>query len=61
MTAGDIAARFSCSWPTTTGHLRVLEAAGLVRVEKAGRERRYSVDVDRLLAVTGLWLEPFRN
>jgi DNA-binding transcriptional ArsR family regulator len=32
MTAGEIADRFACSWPTTTHHLRILEAAGLVRV-----------------------------
>jgi DNA-binding transcriptional ArsR family regulator len=37
MTAGEIASRFSCSWPTTTRHLQVLEAAGLVRVETRGR------------------------
>ncbi|HMJ12152.1 MAG TPA: metalloregulator ArsR/SmtB family transcription factor, partial [Polyangiaceae bacterium] len=43
MTAGEIAERFACSWPTTTRHLRVLEAAGLVRVEKRGRERVYEL------------------
>ena len=36
MTAGQIADRFSCSWPTTTRHLRALESAGLVRVRKSG-------------------------
>jgi DNA-binding transcriptional ArsR family regulator len=61
MTSGQVAERFSCSWPTTTGHLRQLEAAGLVRVERAGRERRYSVDLDRLLSVTDLWLGVFRR
>jgi DNA-binding transcriptional ArsR family regulator len=59
MTAGDIAARFACSWPTTTRHLRVLEAAELVRVEKRGRERVYCLDAKRLLQVTSAWLEPF--
>lgn len=39
MTAGEIAERFSCTWPTTSRHLRVLESAGLVRVEKRGRAR----------------------
>jgi DNA-binding transcriptional ArsR family regulator len=61
MTAGDIAARFAHSWPTTTGHLRQLEEAGLVLVERTGRQRRYSVATDRLLEVTGMWLDVFRS
>jgi DNA-binding transcriptional ArsR family regulator len=60
MNGGDIADRFACSWPTTTRHLRVLEAAGLVSVEKRGRERIYKLDYDRLLAVAGGWLDWFR-
>ena len=59
MTAGALADRFACSWPTTTRHLRVLEDAGLVRVEQVGRERRYSLDRARLVAVTRLWLGAF--
>lgn len=61
MTAGDIADRFHCSWPTTTRHLHVLEEAGLVTVEKRGRERYYKLDTERLLAITGEWLEWFRS
>lgn len=57
--AGEIASRFSCSWPTTTRHLRVLEEAGLVRVESRGRERLYELDRRRLLAVAGGWLRRF--
>jgi len=60
MTAGEIADRFSCSWPTTTRHLRVLEEAGLVRVEQRGRERVYRLDTARLLGVTTSWLRWFR-
>jgi DNA-binding transcriptional ArsR family regulator len=59
MSAGDIAKRFACSWPTTTGHLQVLEKAGLLIVEKRGRERLYRLDAGRLLAVTGDWLAWF--
>ena len=59
MTAGAIADRFACSWPTTSRHLRQLEQAGLVRVEKHGRERVYSVDVEKLERVVGGWLEWF--
>ena len=51
-TAGEIAARFEHAWPTTTRHLRVLEDAGLIVQEKAGRTRRYQIDRDRLALVT---------
>jgi DNA-binding transcriptional ArsR family regulator len=61
MTAGDIAGRFACSWPTTTRHLRVLEDAGLVTVEKRGRERIYTLESERLLAIAGDWLGWFRE
>jgi DNA-binding transcriptional ArsR family regulator len=59
MTSGAIAARFECSWPTTTRHLRILEQAGLVRVELHGRERIYRLDVARLHAVAGSWISRF--
>jgi len=59
MTSSEIAARFSCQWPTTTRHLRRLEEAGLVRVERKGREALYSLDRDRLQAVAGEWLALF--
>lgn len=59
MTAGEIAERFACSWPTTTRHLRVLEAAGLVNVEKRGRERIYRLEQERLRRITAKWLQPF--
>jgi DNA-binding transcriptional ArsR family regulator len=59
MTAGDIAARFHCSWPTTTRHLRVLEEAGLVSVEESGRQRTYVLNAARLRKVVGEWLHWF--
>ena len=59
MTAGEIASRFSCSWPTTSRHLGQLELAGLVRVERRGRERVYALDRERLERVAGGWLENF--
>lgn len=61
LTAGEIADRFACSWPTTSRHLRVLEHAGLVRVERRGRERIYCLEKERLLAVTSEWLSTFSN
>jgi DNA-binding transcriptional ArsR family regulator len=56
MMAGEIADRFSCSWPTTTRHLRILEQAGLVRVKKQGRERVYHLDRKNLRTTVGKWL-----
>jgi DNA-binding transcriptional ArsR family regulator len=48
MAAGQIAARFSHAWPTTTRHLKVLEEAGLLRHRKEGRNRVYALDRGRL-------------
>lgn len=59
MTAGELAERFSHSWSTTTRHLQRLVGAGLVRVTKHGRERRYRLDVEHLRAVTSRFLDVF--
>ena len=48
MGAGRIAALFEHAWPTTTRHLRVLEAAHLVRQERRGRERVYMIEKQKL-------------
>jgi DNA-binding transcriptional ArsR family regulator len=56
MTAGEIAGRFSCSWPTTSRHLKALVDAGLVRVERRGREWIYVLERERLHEVVGGWL-----
>jgi DNA-binding transcriptional ArsR family regulator len=58
--AGDIAARFAHSWPTTTRHLGVLEASGLLEVKSEGRARIYSVRLDRLEAINE-WLRWFKK
>lgn len=59
MTAGQVADRFACAWPTTTRHLKILEECRLLVVEKRGRERVYRIDRERLLSVTRGWLEWF--
>jgi DNA-binding transcriptional ArsR family regulator len=59
MTSGEIAARFDCSWPTTTRHLRILEDAGLVHVVLRGRQRVYRLDTGPLRSVAGAWLDRF--
>jgi DNA-binding transcriptional ArsR family regulator len=58
MTSGEIADRFSCTWPTTSRHLRKLESAALVSVERSGREWIYTLNRERL-AVVGEWLDWF--
>jgi DNA-binding transcriptional ArsR family regulator len=44
LTVNRIAEEFSVSRPAISRHLRVLREAGLVREEKRGRERLYSLD-----------------
>jgi len=58
LSAGDIAARFSHSWPTTSRHLKLLVDAGLLAVEREGRSRRYRVATERL-ALVREWLDWF--
>src|SRR5437667_11924336 len=54
--SGYLANRFAHSWPTTTRHLHVLEAAGLVTVRREGRSCVYRLERDRLRRVVGGWL-----
>ena len=58
MTAGAIAAMFEHKWPTTTRHLHVLEAAGLLKNERDGRTRIYHIDRQRLELIRD-WLAWF--
>ena len=58
MTAGEIAAVFRHAWQTTTRHLQVLEAAGLLTHERRGRSRIYRIATQRLELVRD-WLAWF--
>jgi DNA-binding transcriptional ArsR family regulator len=58
MTAGEIAAVFEHAWQTTTRHLQVLEAAGLLTAERQGRMRVYRINLKRLELVKD-WLSGF--
>jgi len=60
MTAGEIAAIFAHAWQTTTRHLQVLEAAGLLRHERQGRMRLYRIERKRL-ALVSEWLAHFQR
>ena len=61
MSAGDIAERFSCSWPTTSRHLGLLEKSGLVTVRPDGRQRIYRLERELLSNTVGNWLHWFRT
>lgn len=61
MTAGEIARRFSCTWPTTSRHLRTLEAAGLVTAERRGREVVYRLQREQLDRVVRGWIRWFND
>lgn len=58
MTAGEIAGRFACAWPTTTRHLQVLETAGLLSCVKRGRTRVYRLERAKL-DVVAQWITWF--
>jgi DNA-binding transcriptional ArsR family regulator len=57
-------ARGPISQPTVSQHLKVLLAAGLVRVRASGRHRHYSLDPEGIAAAQA-WLagltDPFRQ
>lgn len=55
MSAGEIARLFGHAWPTTTRHLQVMMAAGLVSQERKGRVRAYRLERKRL-AMARDWL-----
>jgi DNA-binding transcriptional ArsR family regulator len=54
--SGYLAQQLAHSWPTTTRHLHVLEAAGIVEVRREGRGSFYRLDRDRLNRIVGGWL-----
>ena len=54
--SGYLAQRFTHSWPATTRHLRVLEAAGIVSVRREGRSCMYRLEREQLQRVVTGWL-----
>lgn len=54
--SGYLAGQLEHSWPTTTRHLHVLEAAGIVTVRRAGRNCVYRLEQGRIQDVVGSWL-----
>ncbi|GAB3744977.1 metalloregulator ArsR/SmtB family transcription factor [Amycolatopsis oliviviridis] len=58
--AGEIAERFDMRRPSLSEHLRVLREAGLVREERQGRNRVYSLEAAPLQEVSD-WLSPYER
>src|SRR6478672_4204896 len=54
--SGYLAGRLAHSWPTTTRHLHVLEAAGIVSVRRDGRNCIYRLEREHLRSVVDRWL-----
>jgi len=48
MTAGELAGSFELTWPTISGHLRVLREADLVHADREGTSIRYHLNVSVL-------------
>jgi DNA-binding transcriptional ArsR family regulator len=55
--SGYLAKRFEHSWPTTSRHLKVLEEAGLVLVQREGRSARYRLNRERVQGAVAQWLD----
>ncbi|MDR6991053.1 MULTISPECIES: metalloregulator ArsR/SmtB family transcription factor [Luteimonas] len=55
LTAGEIGARFEFSKPALSGHLRVLEQAGLIEREKRGQFVFFRLVPDRLANTIFAW------
>ncbi len=50
---GEIAEQFDLTTSTVSHHLQLLRRAGLVNMEKAGKERRYSLALETLRRSVG--------
>ena len=59
-TVSELAQPFAMSLPAVAKHLRVLEAAGLIASEKAGRTRRCRL-LDAGLDEARAWIEAHRS
>ena len=62
---GQVAAQLPVSRPAVSQHLKVLEGAGLVRQQRAGTQRIFSIDVNGLVHVRryldALWEDALRG
>ena len=59
LSVNDITARMKISQPTVSHHLAILRDAGLVNVERDGRETFYSLNQERLTVCCGQLIRQF--
>lgn len=59
LSATELAEPFLMSQPAISQHLRVLREAGLVSVEKVGRQRKYALNPEPLRAIDD-WIAHYR-
>src|SRR5689334_19926124 len=59
-TISDLASRFDMSLPAVSKHIRVLERAGLARIEREGRVRRTTL-VATPMRDASAWIERYRR
>jgi len=57
---GEVAGSFSMTGPAVTKHLKVLERAGLVRVDKKAQMRLRALEAEPLKQAQD-WIEPYRQ
>ncbi|MEM8995521.1 MAG: metalloregulator ArsR/SmtB family transcription factor [Acidobacteriota bacterium] len=60
-TTGELADHFPFSRYATMKHLKVLRGAGLIRVERRGRERVNHLDPTPIQAIYRRWIRPFET
>jgi DNA-binding transcriptional ArsR family regulator len=59
-TIGHLAGRFTMSLPAVSKHVRVLERAGLVKVQQQGRTRHTTLSVAPMKGAVA-WIEQYRR
>ena len=60
LAVNEIVAQVGWSQPTVSKHLGVLKQVGLVKERRAGRQRLYRVNAQRLKPIYG-WVAPFQQ
>jgi DNA-binding transcriptional ArsR family regulator len=58
-TTGDIAGHFEVTRYATMKHLTVLHEAGLIRIERRGRERLTHLNPTPIQRIYRRWIQPF--
>lgn len=61
LSAGQIVEEFSYKWPTITRHLKQLEQAGLITVNKQGTQNFYAFNRAFMNETLENWMSWFQN